>query len=64
MTYGGEESSHYRVQIAHFGVAGAAAQLLFTGIRNAWDAVTCHVFVMAVEHRITFAARPIPPAQQ
>jgi len=30
---------------AMFGVAGAALLLLFTGIHNAWDAVTYHIFV-------------------
>lgn len=30
---------------AMFGVAAAALLLLFTGIHNAWDAVTYHVFV-------------------
>lgn len=30
---------------ALFAVAGAALLLLFTGIHNAWDAVTWHVFV-------------------
>jgi hypothetical protein len=29
---------------ALFAVAGAALLLLFTGIHNAWDAVTWHVF--------------------
>jgi hypothetical protein len=30
---------------AMFGVAGAVLLLLFIGIHNAWDAITCHVFV-------------------
>jgi hypothetical protein len=30
---------------ALYGVAGAALLLLFTGIHNAWDAVTYHVFI-------------------
>jgi hypothetical protein len=30
---------------ALFGVAASALMLLFTGIHNAWDAVTYHVFV-------------------
>jgi len=33
-----------------FGVATAALLLLFTGIHNAWDAVTYHVFVKKREH--------------
>ena len=32
-----------------FGVGGAALLLLFTGIHNAWDAVTYHVFSMKRE---------------
>ncbi|MBV8631509.1 MAG: hypothetical protein JOZ83_11325 [Silvibacterium sp.] len=32
---------------ALFGVGGAALTLLFTGIHNAWDAATYHVFVKA-----------------
>jgi len=35
---------------AMFGVAGAALMLLFSGIHNAWDAVTYHVFVKKREH--------------
>jgi hypothetical protein len=35
--------SHAREAL--FGVAAAALLLLFTGIHNAWDAVTYHVFV-------------------
>ncbi len=34
-----------RVNEALFGVAAAALVLLFTGIHNAWDAVTYHVYV-------------------
>ena len=34
-----------RVGGAMFGVGAAALVLLFTGIHNAWDAVTYHVFV-------------------
>jgi|SRR5271165_4982773 len=33
-----------------FGVAAAALLLLFTGIHNAWDAVTYHVFVKKSQH--------------
>jgi len=33
------------VREALFAVAAAALLLLFIGIHNAWDAVTCHVFV-------------------
>ncbi len=35
---------------AMFGVAGAALMLLFSGIHNAWDAITYHVFVKKQEH--------------
>jgi hypothetical protein len=35
---------------AMFGVAGAALLLLFTGIHNAWDAVTYHIFVKRPAH--------------
>lgn len=35
---------------AMFGVATAALLLLFTGIHNAWDAVTYHVFVRKPQH--------------
>jgi len=35
---------------AMFGVAAAALLLLFSGIHNAWDAVTYHVFVKKREH--------------
>ncbi len=34
-----------------FGVGAAALLLLFTGIHNAWDAVTYHVFVRKQEQR-------------
>jgi hypothetical protein len=37
--------SHLREAL--FGVGAAALLLLFTGIHNAWDAVTYHVFVHA-----------------
>jgi hypothetical protein len=33
-----------------FGIAAAALLLLFTGIHNAWDAVTYHVFVKKPQH--------------
>ncbi len=33
-----------------FAVALAALLLLFSGIHNAWDAVTYHVFVRRREH--------------
>jgi len=33
-----------------FGVAAGALLLLFSGIHNAWDAVTYHVFVRRPEH--------------
>ena len=34
-----------RLELALFGVGGAALLLLFTGIHNAWDAVAYHVYV-------------------
>jgi hypothetical protein len=34
-----------------FGVGAAALLLLFTGIHNAWDAVTYHVFVNKRAHQ-------------
>ena len=36
--------------VAMFGVAVAALVLLFSGIHNAWDAVTYHVFVKKRQH--------------
>jgi hypothetical protein len=33
-----------------FGIAAAVLLLLFTGIHNAWDAVTYHVFVKKPQH--------------
>jgi len=39
----------WHVQEALFGVAAAVLLLLLTGIHNAWDAVTYHVFVKARE---------------
>ena len=39
------------VRDALFGVAAAALLLLFIGIHNAWDAVTCHVFVKRREQQ-------------
>jgi hypothetical protein len=39
-----------RAHRAMFGVAGAALMLLFSGVHNAWDAVTYHVFVKKREH--------------
>ncbi|HKV77713.1 MAG TPA: hypothetical protein VJP02_06220 [Candidatus Sulfotelmatobacter sp.] len=36
---------------AMFGVAAAALLLLFTGIHNAWDAATYHVFVVRPRRR-------------
>lgn len=35
----------YRNDLALFGIGAAALILLFTGIRNAWDTITYHVFV-------------------
>jgi hypothetical protein len=37
--------SRFHVREALFGVGAAVLLLLFTGIHNAWDAVTYHVFV-------------------
>ena len=39
------------VQGAMFGAGAAALLLLFTGIHNAWDAVTYHVFVRKARQR-------------
>lgn len=36
---------------AMLAVGGAALLLLFTGIHNAWDAVTYHIFTKGKEHR-------------
>ena len=36
-------------RFAPFGIAGAALLLLFTGIHNAWDLITYHVFVNLTE---------------
>lgn len=38
-------AARFRLREALFGVGAAALLLLFTGIHNAWDAVTYHVFV-------------------
>jgi hypothetical protein len=43
----------YHTRPALFLIAGAALALLFTGIHNAWDAVTYHVFVRNHEQRAT-----------
>jgi len=40
---------HSNVGGALFGVGAAALLLLFTGIHNAWDGVTYHVFVKRAE---------------
>jgi len=41
--------SHLRGAL--FGIAGVALLLLFTGIHNAWDAVTYHVYVRKPTHQ-------------
>lgn len=38
-------AARFRLREALFGVGAAALLLLFTGIHNAWDAVTYHVFL-------------------
>src|SRR5262245_23967255 len=38
-------AARFRLREALFGVGASALLLLFTGIHNAWDAVTYHVFV-------------------
>jgi hypothetical protein len=38
-------AARFRLCEALFGVGAAALLLLFSGIHNAWDAVTYHVFV-------------------
>jgi len=40
-------TAHSFIRESLFGVGAAALLLLFTGIHNAWDAVTYHVFVEA-----------------
>ncbi|HTR81970.1 MAG TPA: hypothetical protein VMM58_10105 [Bacteroidota bacterium] len=42
--------AHSDDRLEMFFVAGAALSLLFTGIHNAWDAVTYHVFTRNKEH--------------
>jgi hypothetical protein len=41
----------YDTHIALFGGAAATLVLLFTGIHNAWDAVTWHVFDEPADHK-------------
>ena len=41
----------WNVRLALFGGAAATLTLLFTGIHNAWDAVTWHFFAEPSEHR-------------
>ena len=43
--------AEWNVRIALFGGAAATLTLLFTGIHNAWDAVTWHVFAEPTEHK-------------
>jgi hypothetical protein len=40
----------FHIRASLFGVGAAALVLLFTGIHNAWDAVTYHVFVTRHRH--------------
>lgn len=54
-------SSH--LQGALFTVAAAAMLLLFTGIHNAWDAVTYHLFVREGEERGADRRRAETPAE-
>lgn len=42
-------AARFRPREALFGAAAAALLLLFTGIHNAWDAVTYHVFVKSTD---------------
>jgi hypothetical protein len=44
-------AAHPHTRLALFAIAAAALLLLFTGIHNAWDIVTYHVFVKKREHR-------------
>jgi hypothetical protein len=41
----GNQAFSKRLRFLTIRVAGAALLLLFTGIHNAWDAVTYHIFV-------------------
>jgi hypothetical protein len=43
-------AARFRLCQALFGAGAAALLLLFTGIHNAWDAVTYHVFVKTRDH--------------
>jgi hypothetical protein len=43
-------AAHTHFYVPMFGIAAAALLLLFTGIHNAWDAVTYHVFVKKPQH--------------
>jgi len=43
-------AARFRPREALFGAGAAALVLLFTGIHNAWDAVTYHVFVKTREN--------------
>ncbi|HLY59221.1 MAG TPA: hypothetical protein VKV95_00500 [Terriglobia bacterium] len=52
MLAGSAYATRSNVGGALFAVGAAALMLLFTGIHNAWDAVTYHVFVKKREHSI------------
>jgi hypothetical protein len=45
MLAGSAYAAHSHARLALFVVGAATLLLLFVGIHNAWDAVTCHVFV-------------------
>jgi hypothetical protein len=42
-------TARFRLRETLFGVGAATLLLLFSGIHNAWDAVTYHVFVKAAD---------------
>lgn len=42
-------AARFHARQAMFGVASATLLLLFTGIHNAWDAVTYHIFFRKIE---------------
>ncbi|MBV9506900.1 MAG: hypothetical protein JO323_18060 [Acidobacteriia bacterium] len=44
-------AARFRLREALFAVASAILSLLFSGIHNAWDAVTYHVFVRSTDER-------------
>jgi hypothetical protein len=50
------------MRFAPFAIAGAALLLLFTGIHNAWDLITYHVFVSLKEKGSATKGGNLPPA--